>query len=86
MISKKRQKRMPSRDCIIGLCFAFELNLKESNFLLKSAGYNELYIRNLKDLIIMKALNDRVKLSECNEFLCENNIEKIGNLDLYEIY
>lgn len=77
---------MPNRDRIIGLCFVFELNLNESNCLLKAAWFNELYLRNTRDLIIMKSLNDRIKLDKYNRLIINNGFKRIGNLDLDEKY
>lgn len=84
--NKRRQLRLPNRDCIIGLCFAFELNLKESNLLLKAAGFNELYHRDLRDIIIIRSLLQRLNLSQVNILLTQYDLNKIGNLDSDEIY
>lgn len=47
-----------SRDFIIGMCFAFRLNIRESNLLLKAYGFNELYDKDLRDVIIIKSIYD----------------------------
>lgn len=85
---KSKSKRTPSRDCIIGLCFAFDLNLVEANYLLKAAGFNELYLRNKKDLIVCKCLLEKYDIHKLNDYItkyigCEF---KIGNLDEDECY
>lgn len=74
-------RRPPSREAIIGLCFAFGLNFNESNMLLKSAGYNEFYPRNERDLIISKSLIDNLSVQECNKLLLSYKFDKIGNYD-----
>lgn len=74
-------RRNPSRDAIIGLCFAFGLNFDESNMLLKSAGYNELYPRDNRDLLLSKGIIDKLNITEINEILIQYKISKIGNFD-----
>lgn len=80
-IKKTKSQRHPSRDCIIGLCFAFELNLFDSNYLLKSAGYNDLYLRNKRDLIIAKSILENKDIQYVNKYLQKYGEEKIGNFD-----
>lgn len=74
-------RRNPSRDAIIGLCFAFGLNFDESNMLLKSAGYNELYPRDKRDLLLSKGIIDKLNITEINEILMQYKMSKIGNFD-----
>ncbi len=85
---KSKSKRTPSRDCIIGLCFAFDLNLVEANYLLKAAGFNELYLRNKKDLIVCKCLLEKYDIHKLNDYITKyiGHEFKIGNLDEYECY
>ena len=71
------------------MCFAFKLNIKESNLLLKSYGYNELYDKDLRDVIIMKYIydffinkdfnSDRKAIVELNDKLNDNELEIIAN-------
>jgi hypothetical protein len=83
---KAKHKRNPSRDCIIGLGFAFNLNLVEVNYLLKAAGYNELYLRNRRDLIIAKSILEGFCISKLNSYLLKYGEDKVGNLDDSESY
>lgn len=76
-----KRKRNPNRDCIIGLSFAFKLNTYETNYLLKAAGFNELYLRDKRDLIIAKGLMDSMDIKQVNQYLLKYNCNKIGNLD-----
>lgn len=76
-----KRKRNPNRNCIIGLAFAFELNTFETNYLLKAAGFNELYLRDKRDLIIAKGLMDFMDINEVNYYLLKYDCYKIGNLD-----
>lgn len=77
----KDRKRNPNRDCIIGLSFAFKLNTYEANYLLKAAGFNELYLRDKRDLIIAKGLLDLMPIKDVNRYLKKYNCEEIGNLE-----
>ena len=61
--------KYPSRDKLIALCFGMELNLEESQTLLKYAGYAKLYPRNKRDSVIISALNRRQSVRDCNETL-----------------
>ena len=81
-----KYKRNPSRDCIIGLSFAFNLNLVETNYLLKAAGYNELYIRNKRDLIVAKSILEEFNIKNLNQSLLKYELDKVGNLDDEECY
>lgn len=83
---KSKSKRKPSRDCIIGISFAFELNLVETNYLLKAAGHNELYLRNKRDLIIAKSILEEFNIGKLNSYLIKHDEDKIGNLDDNESY
>ena len=89
-VANNKSKRNPSRDCIIGLSFAFDLNVVETCYLLKTAGYNELYLRNRRDLIIAKCLLERIDIKDTNRTLKKYNESIIGNrsnqeLDLKEL-
>lgn len=75
------RKRNPNRDCIIGLSFAFKLNTYEANYLLKAAGFNELYLRDKRDLIIAKGLLDLMDIKDVNRYLKKYKFEEIGNLE-----
>ncbi|MTI70076.1 MAG: hypothetical protein FH751_07485 [Firmicutes bacterium] len=67
---------------IIGLCFAFELNIVESNLLLKTAGYNELYPRKKDEIIILKCIEKGNNVYETNNILKKYNLDEIGNLGI----
>ncbi|MBW4863123.1 MAG: hypothetical protein KZY57_09885 [Paeniclostridium sp.] len=80
-----------SRDFIISMCFAFKLNIIESNLLLKSYGYNELYDKDLRDIIIIKSIydnfvnnnyhkNNSVPINEVNTILEANGVDEISSL------
>ena len=66
---------------IIGLIFAFKLNCSEAQLFLKMAGYNELYVRDKRDLIIYKCIKEEKELKDTNQLLLQFKVAKIGNLD-----
>ena len=68
----------PSRESTICLCFGFKLNIDETNLLLKNAGYNELYLHDIKDVIIAHSLTNKLSIIETNIKLEENNLPILG--------
>lgn len=80
-IKNNKARRKPNRDCIIGLSFAFRLNILETNYLLQAAGYNPLYLRNKRDMIIYKCITNKFDVSELNSYLIKFTCDKIGNWD-----
>ncbi|MEH6934714.1 hypothetical protein [Bacillus sp. JJ783] len=62
---KKGQKH-PSRNTLISLCFAFPLNVSETNLFFKKGGYNELYFRDTRDAIIAHCLEKKHNLIATN--------------------
>ncbi len=61
--------KTPSRDKIIAISFGMELNLEETQKLLKRSGYRELYSRDSRDSIIIFAINKKMNLIDCNDLL-----------------
>lgn len=67
--------KRPSRDKLIAISFGFAMDLDETNKLLKQAGYGELYPRDIRDAIIIKAVSQRNSIIDCNEMLYDHEIE-----------
>jgi len=63
--------KKPSRDKVLQLCLAMELDTKESQHLLNSAGVSELYLRNQRDSIIYFCIKNHKSVMECNELLLD---------------
>lgn len=61
--------RKASRNKILQLAFAMELNLKETNNLLHAAGVSSLYCKNRRDAIIIFAINKKYSLQETEDTL-----------------
>lgn len=68
-------KKSPSRDKLIAFCFGLQLNVDETNSLLKSAGMPVLYARNKRDSIIIYAINSGKTVFITNNLLYENKFE-----------
>ncbi len=68
-------KRIPSRDKLLALCFGFQLDLDETDRLLKTAGHSPLYARNKRDSIIIYAINSGKTVFITNDLLFENGYE-----------
>lgn len=64
-------KKNASRDKLLCLCFGMELNLSETNRVLKQAGLSALYPRVPKDAIIISCIEQKKSLMEVNEKLDE---------------
>ena len=61
--------RHPGRDKALQLAFAFPLDLKETNRLLKYAGVNELYCRDRRDAIIIFCVTHGYTLQQTDDEL-----------------
>ncbi|MGN1317683.1 MAG: helix-turn-helix domain-containing protein [Lachnospirales bacterium] len=59
----------PSRDTLLQLCFGLELDIDESNRLLRCGNTNTLYPRIKRDSIIIFCLNKKENIKKCDEML-----------------
>lgn len=66
-------KRFPSRDTLLSICIGMQLNLEETQQLLQFAGFAPLYVKNIRDSIILFGINNRYNIYEINESLYSNN-------------
>jgi hypothetical protein len=60
----------PGRDQTLSLAFGFELNIEETERLLKIAGVGALYPKNKRDAVILHAIENRKSVAQANEVLC----------------
>ena len=70
--------KKPSRDKVLSLAFAFQLNLNETQHLLRQSESMELYLFNFRDAIIIHAISNGYSLMQTNNLLhelAENIIE-----------
>ena len=70
-----RGKKYPSRDKVIALAFGLELNADETQSLLKQAGFRELYPRDVRDALLLFAINQKMSIIDTNEILYDHEIE-----------
>lgn len=70
-------RRKPSRNRLICLCFGLDLNLDESQTLLRRCGYAELYAHNRRDTILIYGLMHRMTIFEVNDKLYEKGEETL---------
>lgn len=68
-----------NRDLIIRLCMGMHLNLEEINHALKLYGVQELYSRDMRDMVIISAIhNRRFDPAEVDELLVEQGLKKLS--------
>ena len=69
-------KHTKNRDLIISFCLAGHLTLDETNRALKLYGFNPLYSKNERDIIIIVAINNRrYQIHEVDEMLIEHGMD-----------
>ena len=70
-------RKNASRNKLIRLAMAFPLTVDETNRLIRSGGYNELYVRNKRDVLIIYSIENKNGVGETNELLYSNGEELI---------
>ena len=70
-------RRNPSRNRLICLCFGLNATLEEVQELLKLAGYAQLYPKDKRDAVIQYALVHNTTLIELNQTLFTQNMETL---------
>ncbi len=71
------EKKNPSRDKCLMLAFGLGLNLQETQKLLHIANVNELYIRVIRDSVIIFCIEKGMTLMQANEKLYEYGSDPI---------
>lgn len=61
--------RKPSRKRILTIARALELNLDETNYLLRYGGFAILYVRDVWDAVLIRAIEKNLTISQTNEIL-----------------
>lgn len=67
-----------TRDKLICIAIGMELNLTETQRLLKTCKRPVLYVKNERDSIIIHAINNKLSVIDTNELLEENEKELLG--------
>ena len=70
-------KRFPSRNRLLCLCFGLELTPEESDTLLKTAGFAQLYPKEKRDAVILHSLSHNTSLMDLNTALFSMNMETL---------
>jgi transcriptional regulator with XRE-family HTH domain len=73
-------EKLPSRDTLIQICFGLDLNLEETNLLLNKTGYNALYLRNVRDVIIAYHIENNSNLTKVNIELENYGVGILGDV------
>ncbi|MBR4724547.1 MAG: XRE family transcriptional regulator [Lachnospiraceae bacterium] len=68
-------RKNASRDKLIKLALAFPLTVAETNRLIRQGGYNELYVRNKRDVLVIYSLEKKLSVGDVNELLYSNGEE-----------
>ncbi len=71
-------RKNPERNKLLCLAFGMELNLDETQELLKTSGYSQLYVKKPFDSVIIYAICNRFTVMETNNLLYDYNMETIG--------
>ena len=75
------EKKNPSRDILIRLCIGMELNIEETNRVLKMVPHSPLYPRNKRDAIITYGITHRLGIVRLNILLKDYNCEPLAAND-----
>ena len=66
--------RNPSRKKLLTIARALELNLDETNYLLRYGGFGILYVRDIWDSVIIRAIEKNLTIMETNNILHQLNL------------
>lgn len=70
-------KKHPGRSVVLRICFALQLDLSETNRLLKLSGHNELYPKIRHDAVLIFAIEKNMDADEANELLTKSGEEPL---------
>lgn len=70
-------KRNPSRNRLLCLCFGMELNREETDALLKTGGFAQLYPKDKRDAVILHGMTHNTPLTELNGILFSMDMETL---------
>ena len=69
--------KKPSRDKLISIAFGLHLSVEETQKLLKISGNKELYVKNMRDAIILHSIHNNKGVGKTNSLLLDNKFEKL---------
>lgn len=70
--------RNPSRESLICVCRAMELDVDETQCLLRIGGFAELYPKNKRDAIIINGISTNLPVAKINENLYDNGEDTLN--------
>lgn len=70
--------RNPSRESLICICRAMELDVDETQYLLRIGGFAELYPKNRRDAIIINGISTNLPVAKINENLYDNGEDTLN--------
>lgn len=70
--------RHPERKKLLCLAVGLQLNLEETQSLLKCAGYAPLYVKIPFDSVVLYGICKQLSVIDINELLFENDLETLG--------
>jgi len=70
--------RVPERNKLLCLAIGMQLNIEETQQLLKCAGYSQLYVKLPFDSIVLYGLCKALTVVQINELLYEYELETLG--------
>ena len=70
--------RVPERKKLLCLAVGMQLNIEETQQLIKCAGYSQLYVKLPFDSIVLYGLCKALSVVEINELLYEYGLETLG--------
>ncbi|EOL46548.1 helix-turn-helix domain-containing protein [Enterococcus caccae] len=71
-------KRNPSREKIVALTIGLELNLEETNELMKKTGYAQLYPKLPWDAVVIYGITHHLTLTEIDDLLYSEHLKTFG--------
>lgn len=71
--------KKPSRQRLLAIARAMNLNLDETQYLLRYGGYGILYPRNPWDAVVISSIENNLKVAEMNELL-----RQLGELPIFD--
>ena len=70
--------RVPERKKLLCLAIGMELNIEQTQNLLKCAGYAPLYVKIPADSVVLYGLCNKMSVSRVNDLLYKYNLETLG--------
>lgn len=70
--------RKPSRDALLCVCVAMNLNIEQAQAVLKIGGFAQLYPKSKRDSILIMGINNGLSVANINEQLFDNSEETLN--------